>query len=465
MKAKHPPGPKGNALLGNILAAAKGELDFFRELGSYGDVSSFHLGRKRFYFVNHPELIRKVLTSQNFVRTAISRELMASFLGRGLFSQEGENHLQQRRLMQPAFHHKRIEGYGAVMERYATRMLEGWKDGETRDIAHDMMRLTFEIVSKTLFDADTGEQASQVSEAFTGIMQAVNKEYPVYTVLPEWVPVKRWGASRRAVDALNRITNSIIQERRATGEDRGDLLSMLLLARDEDGTKMTDEQVGAQTLSLLFAGHETTANLLSWTWLLLSRNPDIRQKLQEEVDAVLEGRAPTVGDLRQLKYTESVVKETLRIYPPAWYAERAPLTDTELGGYTIPANAPIVISVYVTHRDGRFFEQPERFWPERFLGVEDRQLPAYLPFGGGSHLCIGNRFALMEAQLLVAAIAQRYELELEPGLNVKPRPLITLGVEGLRMKVKRRQTGAESPRANPASTASDSSARAEGTKR
>ncbi|WP_375768970.1 cytochrome P450 [Archangium gephyra] len=437
-----PPGPRGNALLGNIMQAAKGELDFFKGLGSYGDVSSFHLGRKRFYFVNHPELIRKVYTSQNFVRTALSRDVMESFLGWGLFSQEGENHLRQRRLMQPAFHHKRIDGYGAVMEGYATRMLEGWKDGETRDISHDMMRLTFEIVSKTLFDADTGEQASRVGEAFTAIMKAVNKEYPLYALLPAWFPVKRWGASRRAVEALRGITASIIQERRASGADRGDLLSMLLMARDEDGTGMTDEQVGAQTLSLLFAGHETTANLLSWTWLLLSRNPDIRRKLQEEVDAVLGGRPPSVSDLPKLEYTASVVRETLRIYPPAWYAERAPLTDTELGGYTIPAHAPVVISVYVTHRDGRFFEQPERYWPERFQGVEDRQLPAYLPFGGGAHLCIGNRFALMEAQLLVAAIAQRYELELAPGVEVKPRALITLGVEGLRMKVKRRQPGA-----------------------
>lgn len=431
-------------MLGNILAVAKSEIDFFTGQGSYGDVSSFQLGRKRFYFVNHPELIRKILTSQNYVRTALSRDVMESFLGRGLFSQEGENHLQQRRLMQPAFHHKRIEGYGAVMEGFATRMLEGWRDGETRDISHDMMRLTFEIVSKTLFDADTGEQASQVGEAFTAIMRAINKEYPLYSLLPAWVPVKRWGASRRAVEALKRITGSIIQERRASNTDRGDLLSMLLMARDEDGTKLTDEQVGAQTLSLLFAGHETTANLLSWTWLLLSRNPDIRQKLQEEVDTVLGGRAPTVADLPKLKYTESVVRETLRIYPPAWYAERAPLTDTELGGYRIPAHAPIVISVYVTHRDARFFAQPERFWPERFLGVEDRQLPAYLPFGGGSHLCIGNRFALMEAQLLVAAIAQRYELDLVPGVEVKPRALITLGVEGLRMTVKQRQPGAAS---------------------
>jgi cytochrome P450 len=318
-------------------------------------------------------------------------------------------------------------------------MLEGWTDGETRDVSHDMMRLTFEIVSKTLFDADTGEQAREVNEAFTAIMRAINLEYPLYSVLPAWVPVRRWGASRRAVEALRRITGSIIQERRASGTDRGDLLSMLLMARDEDGTKLTDAQLGAQTLSLLFAGHETTANLLSWAWLLLSRNPDIRQKLRAELDTVLGGRTPTVADLPKLKYTECVVRETLRIYPPAWYAERAPLTDTELGGYTIPAHAPVVISVYVTHRDPRFFEQPECFRPERFLGVEDRQVPAYLPFGAGSHLCIGNRFALMEAQLLIAAIAQRYELDLVPGTEVKPRPLITLGVEGLKMTVRHRQ--------------------------
>jgi cytochrome P450 len=421
-----------------VLSAAKSELEFFSDLGRFGDLSSFRLGRKRFYFLNHPDLIRKVLTSQNFVRTALSRRLLESFLGHGLFSQEGENHLQQRRLMQPAFHLKRIDGYGSVMSSFASRMLDRWRDGETRDTSHDMMRLTFEIVSKTLFDADTGEQARQVNEAFTSIMRAINTEYPLYSLLPSWFPVRRWGASRRAVLALQRITHAIIQERRSSSVDRGDLLSMLLLARDEDGTQLTDDQVSAQTLSLLFAGHETTANALSWAWLLLSQNPDIRQKLQAELDSVLAGRPPTFADLPKLKYTEAVVKETLRIYPPAWYAERAPLSDTELGGYRIPAHSPIVISVYVTHRDPRFFDQPERFLPERFLGVEDRQFPAYLPFGAGSHLCIGNRFALMEAQLLIASIAQRFELALVPGTEVRTRALITLGVEGLNMVVKQR---------------------------
>ncbi len=433
-----PPGPTGNPLLGSVLSAAKSELEFFSDLGRFGDLSSFRLGRKRFYFLNHPDLIRKVLTSQNFVRTALSRRLLESFLGHGLFSQEGENHLQQRRLMQPAFHLKRIDGYGSVMSSFASRMLDRWRDGETRDTSHDMMRLTFEIVSKTLFDADTGEQARQVNEAFTSIMRAINTEYPLYSLLPSWFPVRRWGASRRAVLALQRITHAIIQERRSSSVDRGDLLSMLLLARDEDGTQLTDDQVSAQTLSLLFAGHETTANALSWAWLLLSQNPDIRQKLQAELDSVLAGRPPTFADLPKLKYTEAVVKETLRIYPPAWYAERAPLSDTELGGYRIPAHSPIVISVYVTHRDPRFFDQPERFLPERFLGVEDRQFPAYLPFGAGSHLCIGNRFALMEAQLLIASIAQRFELALVPGTEVRTRALITLGVEGLNMVVKQR---------------------------
>jgi len=433
-----PPGPTGIPLLGSVLSAAKSEISFFSDLGRFGDLCSFRFGRKRFYFVNHPDLIRKVLTSQNFVRTALSRRLLESFLGHGLFSQEGETHLQQRRLMQPAFHLKRIDGYGSVMGSFASRMLDGWQDGETRDISHDMMRLTFEIVSKTLFDADTGEQARQVNAAFTSIMRAINTEYPLYSLLPSWFPVRRWGASHRAVLALQRITHAIVQERRSSSVDRGDLLSMLLLARDEDGTRMTDDQVSAQTLSLLFAGHETTANALSWAWLLLSQNPDIRQKLQAELDSVLAGRPPTFADLPKLKYTEAVVKETLRIYPPAWYAERAPLSDTELGGYLIPAHSPIVISVYVTHRDPRFFDQPERFLPERFLGVDDRQLPAYLPFGAGSHLCIGNRFALMEAQLLIASIAQRFELELVPGTEVRTRALITLGVEGLNMVVRRR---------------------------
>ena len=440
MNVTLPPGPKGNILFGNIGDVASHQLDFFLELGRHGDVSSFRLGRKRFYFVNHPELIRSVLTSPNFVRTALSRDLMGSFLGRGLFSQEHDVHRQQRRLMQPAFHPKRIDGYAQCMTALTARMLDDWRDGEARDVSHDMMRLTFEIVSRTLFDADTGEQARKVNEAFTTIMRAIDREYPLYTVLPSWVPVRRWGRdSRRAADALHEITESIIRERRASSADRGDLLSMLLMAQDEDGTRMTDEQVNAQTLSLLFAGHETTANTLSWTFRVLAENPALREKLHAELDTVLAGRQPQLADLKSLPYTEAVLKETLRLYPPAWYAERSALTDAELGGFRIPAHAPVIISVYVTHRDARFFPEPDQFKPERFLGVDDRQLPAYLPFGFGPHLCIGNRFAMMEAQLLVASIAQRFTLDLAPGAQVTARPLITLGVDGLRMTVHRRQ--------------------------
>jgi len=440
MNVTLPPGPQENLLFGSFTNMAAEQLDFFCELGRHGDMSTFRIGRKRFYFVNHPELIRHILTSPNFVRTALSRDLMGSILGRGLLSQEGETHRQQRRLMQPAFHPKRIDSYATTMTALTERMLDTWSEGEERDLPQEMMRLTFAIVSKTLFDADTGEQSRKVNDAFNVLMRAVDREYPLYTVLPSWIPVRRWGLkSRRAVQALRSITQSLIQERRASGTDRGDLLSMLLLAQDEDGTRMTDEQVHAQTLTLLFAGHETTANTLSWAFYLLSEHPEIREKLHAEVDTVLGERPPRLQDLKALPYTEAVLKETLRLYPAAWYAERAPLTDTELGGYPLPAHASVVISVYVTHRDARFFAEPLRFTPERFLGLEDRQFPAYLPFGFGAHQCIGNRFALMEAQLLIASIAQRFTLERAPGTQVKPRPLITLGVEGLNMRVRRRR--------------------------
>jgi cytochrome P450 len=372
MRAPAPPGPPGDILLTRYLTRSTSAVALFTELGGYGDIASFRLVGRRIYFVKHPDLIRHIYTSRDWVRTSLSRNLLGSFLGEGLFTQEGELHRQQRRLMQPAFHLRRVESYAEAMTDRATRMLDRWEDGEIRDTAHDMMRLTFEIVSKALFDADTGEQARQVDEAFETILRSADWEYPIYTLLPPWVPIRRWGKSRRAYDTLVRITDSIIRERRAAGEDRGDLLSMLLVAQDEDGTRMTDAQVRAQTLSLIFAGHETTANLLCWTWYLLSRHPEVQGRLFAEVDAVLKGRPPALSDLKDLRYTEMVVKEVLRLYPPAWYAERSPLADTELGGYRIPAGACVAISVYVTHRDPRFFEDPEVFRPERFDGVEER---------------------------------------------------------------------------------------------
>lgn len=440
MRTVHPPGPEGDILIHRYIRQRVGALSLFMELGSYGDVVSFKLGGRRLYFTKHPDLIRHIYTSREWVRTPLSRNLMASFLGDGLFSQEGELHRQQRRLMQPAFHLRRVESYAEAMTDRATRMLDGWRDGEVRDTAHDMMRLTFEVVSKALFDADTGREAREVDDAFEVLLRTMDWQYPIYTLLPRWVPILRLGKSRRAYETLVRVTDSIIRERRAANVDRGDLLSMLLLAQDEDGTKMTDEQVRAQTLSLIFAGHETTANLLSWAWYLLAQRSDVRERLFAEVDSVLGDRPPVLSDLKSLRFTEMVVREALRLYPPAWYAERSPLVDTELGGYRLPAGACVAISVFVTHRDPRFFSEPEIFRPERFEGLEEKQLPAaYLPFGLGTHQCIGNRFAQMEAQLLVAAIAQRFELRVEPSAVVKPLELLTLGVQGLRMKVTARR--------------------------
>lgn len=441
-KLKLPPGPPGWPLLGHIPHFRKEPLKFFAHLGhTYGDVSLYLVGPKRFYLVNHPELIKRVLLDQSFVRTPLTQRLMGSFLGEGVFSQEGDLHRQQRRLMQPAFHRERLAHYADIMTTTTAEVLATWKTNDQRNLVNDMMRLTFAIVSRALFGADTSGEAQIVDRAFRTVIAAIDQEYELYAALPDNAPLIRFGEVTRAIKTLQRVTGQIITRRRAEGEsDHGDLLSMLLSAQDTDGSRMTDAQVSGQVLSLLFAGHETTANLLCWTWWLLGRHPEIVAKLRAEARTVTNGQPLHYSHLPRLTYTRQVVDETLRLYPPAWYAERASPVETELGGYTIPAKQPLAISVYVTHRDPRFFDAPETFDPDRFSPerVEKIHKFAYLPFGAGVHQCIGNAFAQIEATLILASMAAQFQLALPPNFRAEPRPVVTLGIaNGLPVTVTR----------------------------
>lgn len=408
------------------------------------------------YVVVSPDIIHEVVVAQahKFHKDSDYTDEkygLARFLGHGLLTSDGEFWKRQRRLAAPAFHARRIAAYSDTMVSYTERMLDGWHDGARLDIAREMTRLTMLIVAKTLFDADVSGDVERVGRAMEAVQQYGGSSMQLN------LPILLLPLERRATRArrdLDEIIYRIINRRRAAGsDDRGDLLSMLLLAQDEDGTRMTDEQARDETVTLFLAGHETTANALNWTWLLLARHPEVEAKLHAELDSVLGGRAPTLADLDRLPYTDMVVKETLRLYPPAWGFGRMAIEAVELGGYTVPAGSSVGILSYLTHRHPAYWDEPERFLPERFSPDNESRLHkyAYIPFGGGARICIGNSFAMMEARLILATVASRFRLRLAPGQQVRALPLITLNPkDGLPMTLEARQPQAVIPSASQA---------------
>ncbi|PJF36539.1 MAG: cytochrome P450 [Candidatus Thermofonsia Clade 1 bacterium] len=435
---KSPAEVRSSSWLGNV-SEMSDALSFFSALAPrYGDVCVFRVFSERRFYVQNPDLIQQILTSHKWVRTPISRKLLGSFLGESVFSQEGELHLSQRRLIQPAFHRERLAHYAQTMVAQTAHTIAAWRVGEQRDLVDEMMRLTLEIVSQVLFGSSTSHEARQIGEALLIIQRSVEDDYRLAMLLPLWVPVIRFGKARRAVKVLQATTQRIIAERRAAPREHDDLLDMLLRTHDEDGSRLTDAQVCGQVLALLFAGHETTANALAWALYLLARHPHVLARLRAEVEAVCGDRLPSITDLPHLRYTEQVFKETLRLHPPAWYAERVPLEDFQLGDYIVPKGTAVSFSVYALQRDARYFEQPEAFLPERFApeNVGKIHRYAYLPFGLGAHQCIGNQFAMIEGQLILATLASRLALSLPSAYQPQIRALITYGISnGLPMTV------------------------------
>lgn len=411
----------------------------------YGDFYYLQVGDAGQFFVAHPEDIREVLVTQadKFIKDPQYRDPkmgIARYLGNGLLTSGGAFWKRQRRLVAPAFHHRRIEGYAETMVAYTDQMLDGWQDGARLDVAAEMTRLTLFIVARALFNSDVSGDATRIAAAMDIIQTVLGEGW----YLPPWVPdPRRWRAGRARRD-LDAVVYRIIHEWRATGEDRGDLLSMLLLAEDEEGRRMTDEQARDEVVTLLLAGHETTANTLNWTWLLLAQHPEVEAKLHAELAEVLNGRLPQLEDLPQLKYTERVVKEAMRLYPAAWAISREATEAVALRGGTVPPGSVVGVMIYFTHRDPRWWPEPERFDPERFCEENSAAIPryAYLPFGGGPRVCVGNSFAMMEARLLLATIASRYRLEALPGHTVEPAPLITLNPKGGLPMIARRRASA-----------------------
>jgi cytochrome P450 len=326
---------------------------------------------------------------------------------------------------------------------YTERMLASWQDGQTRDVHEEMMRLTLDIVAKTLFDADVSREAEAVGSALHLLMRRFMKQAGYAFLLPSAIPLPTTWEMLRAVRRLNKVIYGIIQKRRADGRMSGDLLSALLRAQDDEGVGMTDRQLHDEIMTLFLAGHETTATALSWTWLLLAQNPEVEAKLAAELQRVLGGRAPTVADLPRLPYTEMVLKEAMRLYPPVWVIGRRALAPFQLGEYQLPARTNVLILQFLRHRDPRYFPEPVRFDPERWRENDPRNMSlprfAYLPFGGGPRVCIGAGFGMMEAALLLATIAQKFKLNLVPDQTLEMLPSVTLRPKnGIRVTLSRR---------------------------
>jgi cytochrome P450 len=445
-------GPPGSTILGNLGELGEQPLDFLTKCDrDYGDIVPLRLGPTAACFITRPDLIESVLKNRkSFIKSRGFRALNR-LLGNGLLTNEGDSWFRQRRLAQPVFHRKRIEGYGRIMVDYTEKMLNDWQASELaepRDIHVDMMRLTLNIVMKAIFNQDVSVgDANTVAHALDVSMEWFDSKRRQNFFVVEWFPRPENIRYRNAIKAMDETIYSIIRQRRESGEDPGDLLSMLMAARDEDdGSGMSDQQLRDEIATLVLAGHETTANSLSWTWMLLAQNPDVAAQLHQELEQVLQGRSPKLEDLPQLPYTQAVINESMRLYPPVAMLGREATEDVVVGDYLIPKNCVVIISQWVMHHSAQYFDEAEAFKPERWLPQPGKsplesQLPrgVYFPFGDGPRICIGKGFALMEAALILATVAQRYQIDLVSTHEIVPQSSITLRPEkGIQVTLKQR---------------------------
>ncbi len=452
-QSDRPPGPPGRLFTGNFREFYSDLLGFFTRCArEYGDIVYFRLGRRPCLLVNHPDLIEQIVVKQNrnFVKPFPFR-FTRQVLGNGLLTSEGPFWLRQRRLAAGAFQAERITAYTPDMVGSTIRMLDAWQDGQTRDVHADMMQVTLDIVARTLFGADITDQSHDIGESLLMALRSFSANFGRRMPLPSWIPTVGNRRARAAVRGLNEVVQQIVQQRRHEDAPRKDLLSMMLHARDEDGSRMTDAQLADEARTFLLAGHETTAISLSWSFYLLARHPEIQQALAEELDRVLDGRLPTAADMPNLKLTEQVVLEAMRLFPPAFTIGREPVADFELGPYTVAAGTTIFMSQWVMHRDGRFYSEPERFDPDRWLPERAAARPkmSYFPFGGGPRVCIGNTFAMQESMLVLATIASGWSMRLVPDQEIRLAPVLTLRPRyGIRVVLSKRHRdrGGREPR-------------------
>jgi cytochrome P450 len=442
------PGPRGRPLLGSLLEFRRDKLGFLREVARFGDVARYRVATVTFYQVNHPDGVRRVLqeNNRNYGKGEMTRGGLGPLLGEGLFISEGDTWLRQRRLMQPVFHRRSVAAFGELMTGATLAMLDRWepsvKAGTPLDVSAEMARLTLDVATEALFSSHVGEEPNAIARAVTTLVEDVSFRFEVPFYPPLRVPTPHNRRVRAALCTLDGAVYRIIEERRRRGGGGEDLLALLMEARDEEtGRGMSDKQLRDEVITLFLAGHETTATALAWAFYLLAKHPEAERRLRAELDEVLGSngarRAPTIADLPRLPYARMVVDETMRLYPPVWITNRVALADDAILNYRIPKGAFVALSPYVLHRHPDLWERPEgerpeEFDPERFSPERSAARPryAYFPFGGGPRQCIGKAMALVEAQLVLATVAQRCRLRLSSDRPVELQALATLRPRG-----------------------------------
>ena len=455
---RFPPGLQRNLLWFALrkLRPANPILLFQHLAEDYGDIAHYKIGWHHIVFLNHPDYIREVLVVQNdnFIKErTVQRSKM--LLGAGMITAEGAQHRAQRQVAQPAFHRQRIPEYANTMVAEAARLRHRWQEGEQRDIAIDMMHLTLNVVAKTLFATDLrGEGSGKGKEEVEELASAINRIMGLYNFLV-MLPAAEWlvhvrppglAAFVRARKRIDAVVYRMIAAHRQRGSHGGSLLDMMLAA-SPDQSPASEQSLRDQVITIFLAGYETVANALSWTWYLLSQNPECERRFHDELDRELQGRLPAFDDVPRLRYVEMVLAESMRLYPPAWAMGRYARADFQLGDFFLPAKTTVLMSQFVTHRDARFFPDPLRFDPERFSSEarSRRTKLTYFPFGAGVRQCIGESFSVMEGVLLLTTLAQKWKLRLVPGHPVEPEPLITLRPKyGMKMRIESREPGLKS---------------------
>jgi cytochrome P450 len=425
-----PPGPKGTLIGGNIRQVGPRRVDFFLKLAqTYGPVASFRIGRRRLFLVSDPDLIEQVLVTdaRHYIKHFGAR-VFKPVLGNGLVTSEGDFWLRQRRLIQPAFLKARVLSYAPVMAELTQAMLERWEPGAKVDIEREFSHLTSAIALKALFGLEDHGDREQLDGVLRLAFDLMAARLNVLFELPLWMPTPGNVRLKRAIAELDRVVDGFIAAGRARAEPGNDLLSTMIAAQDEDGSQMSDRQLRDEAMTLYLAGHETTALTLAWAWYLISRHPEVEEKLAAEWRAALAGRSPGAEDLAKLPYTSAVISESMRLYPPVYALGREATRDLEIGGYRVKRGYTVLMSQWVSHRDPKYFPDPERFYPERWADGLAQRIPkyAYYPFGGGQRMCVGSHFALMEATILLATVGQRWRFTLESDAVIDVKPQITL---------------------------------------
>lgn len=439
-------GPRSILALSPLMAMRRNPLLYMEELHrEFGDLIHYRTLGREVFMLFHPDMTQDMLVmrSRNHHQGRVMQR-SRKVLGNGLLTSEDAFHLRQRRLIHPAFHRQRVFGYGRAMVDYAERHQQTWHSGDVLDVHQEMMRLTLAIVGKTLFDTDVERDSRDIGQALNTFMHLFKFAVLPFSEYLERLPIPPVLRLKKARAQIDRIIYRFIEERRRTGEDRADLLSMLLAAEDTEAgghERMDNDQVRDECVTLILAGHETTANALTWTFFLLAQHPEIAERLKNELDTVLGGQAPQPEDYPNLKYTEMVFSESMRLYPPAWGIARTVIEPYEAFGVTFPKNAIILTSQWITHRDPRWHPDPLRFDPERWTPQARASRPkfSYFPFGAGPRQCIGESFAWMEGVLLLASIARTWMFSIVPQTKVELMPLITLRPKyGMKLRVEQR---------------------------